>query len=922
VRALASRALAPLVPSKNLSSLLKRLLTTPPQSLPSNDPPSGSTSEPSNPPPASSSTGFDPDTRPPSSFSNNGGLVGETDSLPTSAVSTENFHQSCDTASDSSPKTPNLSSNAAHGSLLQASALLGSVRQWTDAPSRLSVLLEALPLVESRAWLGSLKRSCRSPLVAVAFLKLLDGLREAAMGLDGGVHERARTLLLELCSEAGQWERGGTSEGGGADGLERRVGLSVGLTDLREKAASLYFGCVLSQEGPLPGNADVGSSGPGGGSSRAEAGGVVAEVERALCDSSYEIRLAVLKCLKQSAAQGVNGRGVLTPLNTMLLQKVIVQRLPAEGHPKCLRRALRVLFLLSQAESNGATGPRTGPQSPEGAFGTSSTVELEALWATLLGVFSTARQGKSKEAALCCLGACLKHLLAERRRGSKQGLSAAQIASNNPDFNGLQTNRLGGENGVNGTGLREKVAGLLKLVKKHSRASESVTFRSAAADAIVASGLLKLAPEAAASLQPEKCARGSNGNTEMTEERIEGDNDWLVEAVLDAWFLSARLLEDEDDGLRDRLAESMTAEVATAQSPETSKPQTPSQVEQTLVRTLEYLTGLFGGRSESYVNRLAGWIYGPRGIHALAGIQGYDLVRRLFDKELDNHHEEDALFAQLASQHLRRILRGRTQCEFPTGKAAHSQSQASSPEIPQQAPSEGCSSHEVVKPRGPVGNAVALPEGEDGSAGPGTGPLAGVVWFWRGKFLARLETAVRGTQRLQKASAWVGGVTNHADAFALLYRALLGLLTFAPMKPDGSIGSGVSEVGHSVGHSEVGIADESYKDFSQMQNRIGQLSSSEAGMDIDARVGQIEQGREEELGEIQESLARAGEVLFGMALNPLVSAALLKTLAVYGVNLETVISDGKKREQLQQKHSEEYEPCFLMVAALYDTTRL
>lgn len=851
-------------------------------------------------------------------------MSGEADSSKPSAVSTENFHQSCDRGSVTTPKTPNLSSNAAHGSLLQASALLGSVRQWTDAPSRLSVLHEALPLVESRAWLGSLKRGCRSPLVAVAFLKLLDGLREAAVGLDGGleVHERARTLLLELCSEAGQW-RGGTSEGiegGGADHLERRVGFGVGLTDLREKAASLYFGCVLSQEGPLPGNADVGTS---GGSSRAEAGSVMVEVEQALCDSSYEVRLAVLKCLKQSASQGERGRGVLTPLNATLLQKAIVQRLPAEGHPKCLRRALRVLFLLSQAESNGAMGARTGPWSPEGAFGTSSTVELEALWATLLRVFSTARQGKSKEAALCCLGACLKHLLAEGRRGSKQGLSAAQIAPNNPDFNRVQTNGLVGKNGVNVTGLREKVAGFLKLVKKHSRASESVSFRSAAADAIVASGLLKLAPEAAASLQPDKCARGSNGNTEMFEERIEGDNEWLVEAVLDAWFLSARLLEDEDEGLRDRLAESMTAQVATSQSPETIRPQTPSQVEQTLVRTLGYLTGLFGGRSESYVNRLAGWIYGPRGIHALAGILGYDLVRRLFDKELDNHHEEDALFAQLASQHLRRILRGRTQCEMPTGKAAPSQSQASSPEIPQQASREGRSLNGVVKPRGPVEDAVALPEGEDRSAGPGTGPLAGVVRFWRGRFLARLETAVRGTQRLQKASAWVGGVTNHADAFALLYRALLGLLTFAPISSDGRIGSGVLEVGHSVGHSKAGSADKSGNDLFHIQNgRVAQLSSSEASMDSDERVGQIEQGREEELREIQEKLARAGEVLFGMALNPLVSAALLKTLAVYGVNLERVISDGKKREQLPQKQSEEYEPCFLMVAALEDTTRL
>jgi hypothetical protein len=35
------------------------------------------------------------------------------------------------------------------------------------------------------------------------------------------------------------------------------------------------------------------------------------------------------------------------------------------------------------------------------------------------------------------------------------------------------------------------------------------------------------------------------------------------------------------------------------------------------------------------------------------------------------------------------------------------------------------------------------------------------------------------TLRMQEKMSWVGGVTNHQDAFKMVYRRLLGLLTFA-----------------------------------------------------------------------------------------------------------------------------------------------
>ncbi|GAQ83740.1 hypothetical protein KFL_001600100 [Klebsormidium nitens] len=978
VRALASRALAPLVPAKDVLPLLKRLVSALPQTPPSTTDSCVSSSglEPANPEPGSDELsptsqdcsshnavrdGTSPETSPacgdfrgeatgsesanPASPSSSG----EPASPETSNPST-NFLNPSPNPANLSSTPPNPSSNAAHGSLLQACALLSSVSQWTDEPARLSVLQEALPLIESRAWLGSPKRGCRSPLVAVAFLKLLDGLREGVVGLENGdeLRNRVRDLLLELCREAGRLGGVDLAEnGGGGNGIS--FGAAVAEADLREKAALLYFGCALSPESPLPGNAVAGRGSTGGGSFWG------AVVESAPGDSSYEVRLAVLKSLKKFASGGVVGSGVVSPLESSFLLKAIVRRLAVEAHPKCVRRALRVFFLLSQAERNPVTGAKTGPGVSDGALGTSNTAEIEALWETVLSVYLTARQGKSKEAALCCLGACLNRLLQERRF-PKQGLegdsrqeshssaglqdvsescaTGAKVSQREALKTGginaigmgsatrVSANEVGFANGTsaNEAGLAEKVALFLKLVKKHSRASEPVSFRSAAGDAVVASGLLKLAPAAAASLQPGESAKLPKG---AAEEEREGDETWLVEAVLDAWFLTARLLEDEDEDLRDRLAVSMTHEVESAKSglsSKSSKSQSPSQVEQTLVRTLDYLTELFGGWSESYLNRLAGWIYGPRGRHGLARIEGRDLVRRLFDKELDNHHEEDALFAQLASHHLRRILGGK-RCESVPSRGCESAppgkmlpqpglglrtgpNQAPKPPVtPVAFPEQPTATSEAENPaRGPVGNGVVAFEGADGETELTTGPFEEVVRFWRGKFSDRLDTAVRVTLRLQETAAWVGGVTNHADAFALLYRALLGLLTFAPTSSNGA--DLQSRLREPLASAEVR--------FPGREN--GEVGTAERAAESATRSGDTGERKTDELRKVRESLEVAARVLFGMALNPLVAQALLKAMAVFRVPLETVVSDGTDLARWQQTQAQEFDECFLMVA--------
>lgn len=53
------------------------------------------------------------------------------------------------------------------------------------------------------------------------------------------------------------------------------------------------------------------------------------------------------------------------------------------------------------------------------------------------------------------------------------------------------------------------------------------------------------------------------------------------------------------------------------------------------------------------------------------------------------------------------------------------------------------------------------------------------VGAWRQRFLEQVKSCAELTLRMQEKMPWVGGVTNHQDAFKMVYRRLLGLLIFA-----------------------------------------------------------------------------------------------------------------------------------------------
>jgi hypothetical protein len=182
---------------------------------------------------------------------------------------------------------------------------------------------------------------------------------------------------------------------------------------------------------------------------------------------------------------------------------------------------------------------------------------------------------------------------------------------------------------------------------------------------------------------------------------------------------------DEDEEVRDATAAAAAA--ATGVAPDT-------QTEEALRRSFAVAAVRLARWPpyERYLVRAAGGA--PIRSAALREvIAGVDLVRRLFDREADNHHAEALLLSQLAAAALRRggtIRRSAAEAALDASLG---------------------SAEEAAAALGPTGGPAG---GEAGGAG-GTGSGAG-------------------------NSQWAGGATNHESAFLPVCRVCLALWALAP----------------------------------------------------------------------------------------------------------------------------------------------
>ncbi|KAJ4867536.1 Uncharacterized protein Rs2_50922 [Raphanus sativus] len=171
--------------------------------------------------------------------------------------------------------------------------------------------------------------------------------------------------------------------------------------------------------------------------------------------------------------------------------------------------------------------------------------------------------------------------------------------------------------------------------------------------------------------------------------------------------LASKLLEDEDDLIRSKLATDVQKCFSTAI-------EVPTQVEKVLELSFDHLSSVFGHWNE-YLLYLSRWVLNTVDYTSpLKG--GSDLVRRVFDKEIDNHHEEKLLILQFCCDHLQKLANR------------------------------------------------DLPQGQ--------------LLEWRCKFQSKLLSFAKDHVGKQRES-WVGGVGNHKDVFLPLYGNLLGLYVFS-----------------------------------------------------------------------------------------------------------------------------------------------
>lgn len=270
-----------------------------------------------------------------------------------------------------------------------------------------------------------------------------------------------------------------------------------------------------------------------------------------------------------------------------------------------------------------------------------------------------------------------------------------------------------------------------------------------------------------------------------------------------------KLLEDEDVELRKSLALSLL-EVLASSSGTTGdmhvSAAVPTQVERVVQLVFQCLSAHFG-TWRVYWEVLAEWVLGSEDVAAIL-VRDVDLVRRLFDKEIDNHHEEELVFVQLCCLHLHQLLHRNLH-------SLHSDPGA-----------------EFLNSNFKFYNEF--------------------VAVWRKKFLEQCKSCAQLTLRLQDKMQWVGGVTNHQDAFKMVYRRLLGLWTLA------------------------GPCDD-------IQN-------------IDLKEGLLE----------------LSELLQRLPLNPLVANAVYKVLEAYEGYLDVDLGAATYRGSMGLAYCDRFEPLFLI----------
>lgn len=590
--------------------------------------------------------------------------------------------------------------NAIHGVLLQMYALLSSnCISLPDRDLQGKILTEVFHIVKHCSWLGSINH-CSCSIVIGSFLDMLGGLlqlaeayQEDSQSICDQLHELLTCLTGDCLEDSG-------SGSGFRD--PTRVGL-------REKAAKLYFRAVFSQ---IEGSSDDSEL----------LTQVTSKLGTMLSDPSYEVRLTTLKVLKQhctlSPTASSQRSDTLSCKDYTFLKPVVMQRLRTESQPLCIRRILQLTFSWSLMDKRDLGVTSSSKEEED--------MSARDLWDALLKIYSSSEQIKTKEASVRCVGGSLQHVRSIIEKLTRP-MSRDVLPSSSTDTSSDPHSPEGDHTSVaeeQWSYVQHVLSTWLGIAKKHSDASEPVTFRRATAEAIIASGLLD---------DTQWMGKALEGRPGVFEKAV---LEYYGKAILSVWCISIKLMEDEDLDLRQNLSLAVLKVISSSGSiPDV----VPAQVEKVIQVSFDFLSSRLGTWTP-YYTVLSEWLIGTDIDFTLNNSNG-DLVRRLFDKEIDNHHEEELLFVQLCCSHLERFMSLRFKRSVAiTGDPSTLLSTSSMQELS--------------------------------------------LRRWRMRHLNQATLCAKFSVHSMNSIQWVGGVTNHQDTFKSLYRSLLGLLTFSGVRKD------------------------------------------------------------------------------------------------------------------------------------------
>ncbi|XP_047312438.1 thyroid adenoma-associated protein homolog [Impatiens glandulifera] len=581
--------------------------------------------------------------------------------------------------------------NSIHGALLQLTSLLATnCCNIVDCSKKDQIIGDLFQVLGSKSWIGSPK-SCHCPTLNGSFLKVLDHILSIARSYSTSKN------IVPVCNAL----RDLSSECLGRQIKCGQPYYDPTVIELHKQATSSYLSCFfqVSKEREdkfvIPDKCSPSASHlaiiPDTGASFSTFSQTLVSL---MSNASYEVRTVTLKWffLFLKDADHVDFSNWIGTN----FQETLMNLLAAEKNRKCVSYILRILFTWNLQISGEFQH-----------FGNMDYDSVLTFWNNLVSLYKSTRHAKTREALICCMGICVMRFsfLFASSTLSTSGKASVLIEPGQCE----QVHR-----------LYECVEFYTSLIQQHSSSSEPLNMRMAVAESLAASGLLEHATLFGSSVFNRKIPSEHPSVHFETEEAV---NHYTLK-LIDLWFTCIKLLEDEDVGLRRRLASNVQKCFRSKHSGEfIQTAMVPSQVEKVIEMCFEHLSSTFS-EWVPYYNYLCGLVLKDASYVMEKG----DLVRRVFDKEIDNHHEEKLLICQICCCHLEKFPISKILAEFSDQQAART-----------------------------------------------------FLYDWRSKFMHQVLqfSGDCRDKEGQSSDNWIGGAGNHKDAFLPMYGNLLGFHTLS-----------------------------------------------------------------------------------------------------------------------------------------------